>query len=135
MTDVNFFGIIITKYNIQVILLTLLCALIIYTIVVLRNFNKSAKIIAKLLDKNKDELDHTIKQLPEIADNTTEITRTAKEEIAKVRKVISGINETTAAATHILRNELADKLKTIIEVVFHIYKMISREKDKKEDNK
>ncbi len=106
----------------------------VYVILLVRNLNGSIKILRSILQENKDGIDKTIKDMPVITRNVSEITDTAKNELKAVESVLHSMGETaelTAATAETVKGDIIGRLKSILDIIDFIKRLIF--KDKKAD--
>lgn len=107
----------------------------IYIIILVRNLNKSATHLNDILDKNKENIDKTLNDMPVISKNVAELSETAKEDFnafqSKIRK-IAGAGQ-IMAPEETSGSDFFGKIKGIIEIVDVLVKLFtSGKKDRKE---
>jgi hypothetical protein len=104
-----------------------------YLVILIRNFNAGVKVLTKVLEENKDNIDAALKDTPVITKNLVYITDMAKEEIRVVDNAISSIGETmemTAAAASTIKNGFLGKVKKSVDIINMAGKLLFREKKK-----
>jgi DNA-binding transcriptional MerR regulator len=118
--------------NLALIIITAVAAVSgVYFIILLRNLNRSVKVIRDILQTNKVNIDETLKNMPLISKNTAEITETAKEELKAVGTAIESFRETaelTAAAAETLKSDILRKIRSFIDIIDFLVGLFNRKK-------
>lgn len=107
----------------------------VYLILLIRNLNKSVKMLKNVIQTNKENIEETLKNMPLISGNLAEITDTAKNELKSVESAIHNIGETiqyTAATAETVKNDFLGNFKSILDIIELIKRLFSKDK-KKED--
>jgi len=104
----------------QIILIVLGIVACVYLIILINNLNKSIAKIKTILDENEVNINQALKDIPVVTKNLIEISETAKKEVKSVEYAISSVSETvstTAAAAGAFKNNVLDKIKTVVRFI------------------
>lgn len=106
-----------------------------YLVLLIRNLNKSIKLMKNVIQTNKENIEETLKNMPLISKNLVEVTDTAKNELKSVESAIHSIGETiqyTAATAETVKNDILGNFKSILDIIELIKRLFFKDK-KKED--
>lgn len=99
-----------------------------YIVNTLNKLNKTLEKINSLVDSNKDNIDRSMKSLPEICSNVSSITKSLKGKADLVDQYISG-KEESAAALDI--ESLISNISSVFELLSSIKEYFSKHKKRR----
>ena len=128
----------VTWMDFIVVILTLLIIIIcVYIIIILVNASRSIKIIKNILHKNEQEIDSTLKNIPQLSENLVNVSGTLGRELKTVENTLDNINETsqmTVDTVKTFKNNILGKTKSVIELIDFIKKLFVDKKDQEDSD-
>ena len=122
----------INLYDLGAIILFLFGGAIgIYILILLKNLIPVVQAIKEIVNTNKDNINQTLKTVPLITKNISDITDTAKDELKAVQNTLHSISETadmTAAAANTIKSGFIDNVTAVFEVINLIKKFLFKDK-------
>ena len=120
---------------VMIVLPSLLIIICVYLIIILVNASRSIKIIKNILNKNQQEIDSTLKNIPQLSENLVNVSGTLEKELKVVENAIDNINETTQMtvdAAKTIKNDILGKTKSVIELIDFIKRLFINKKDEED---
>ncbi|MDK2919348.1 MAG: hypothetical protein PWQ37_2081 [Candidatus Petromonas sp.] len=99
-----------------ILLWVALLVLIIYIILVLKNFNDTLKEVKEVVSSNKENIKKTLEEIPSIAKNIDDITGEVSHDVKAVRGTIDNITEKSEVASASL-SETGDLITSIAAAI------------------
>lgn len=123
---------------ITIVLFVLGAALLFYLILALANLLKILKNVNKLIDDNKDNIDKTIKHLPEISENTAKATTLIKDNLEDIDKVVKNVGKISTSVkdgVDIIQKDILLKAKSFLDIIDSIKRLFEKRKAKSDKKK
>lgn len=119
----------------KVVLFILATGVLFYLLLALANLVGILRNLNRMLDKNRSNIDHTLKKLPEITDNIAKVTDTIKKEMDSIEKVIGNVGKVSDSAkdaVEVFKKDVLLRAKSVLDVLDWIKKLFEKEDKKKE---
>lgn len=123
---------------ITVVLFILGSALLFYLILAVSNLLRVLKNVNQLIENNKDDIQKTIKKLPEISENSAKITGMVKDNLETIGNVVGDvgkISETVKKGVETIQQDIIFKAKSLLEIFDAIKGLFDKRKEKAKKKK
>lgn len=123
---------------ITLVLFVLGAALLFYLILAVSNLLKILKNVNQLIENNKDDIQKTVKRLPEISDNTARITGMVKDNLETIGHVVEDvgkISDTVKKGVETIQKDILLKAKSLLEIFDAIKRLFEKRKEKAKKKK
>jgi predicted PurR-regulated permease PerM len=97
-----------------------------YIIKFLMSLSNSANIIQGILKKNEKNIDSTLKDIPRITNELTDLSKSTNTQMGKINKILDNVNDTTEIAvdtTKVVKDGVLNKVRNIYDIIYLLMKV------------